>query len=195
MNLSLNNLRTQLRQQRRNLSYFEQQQAQQQLLAQLRRFSPFQVANKVGIYLHAFGEIQTTKIIQLCFQQQKQVYLPMICNMNQKLVWVKINANQYWNKRFAQHPLGMKEPMATRGQTTTSLDLLMIPLLACDHRGTRIGMGGGFYDRTLATAPQHPYRLGLAHDFQYFSSTLQRQTWDQPLDGLLTPKKCYFFRP
>ncbi len=41
-----------------------------------------------------------------------------------------------------------------------------MPLLACDTHGTRIGMGGGYYDRTLASAPQHPYRLGIAHDFQ-----------------------------
>ena len=46
----------------------------------------------------------------------------------------------------------MKEPMATRGQHVSTLDLLIMPLLACDQLGTRIGMGGGFCDRTLATA-------------------------------------------
>lgn len=194
MTQDLKILRRQLRNQRRKLSYFEQQQAEQQVLARLRNATTFKKAHKIGIYLHAFGEIHTKKIIQLCFQQHKQVYLPIICNMNQKLVWVKINAHQYFSQRFSHHPLGMKEPMATRGHAVSHLDLLIMPLLACDHRGTRIGMGGGFYDRTLATAPHRPYRLGLAHDFQYIPQTLHRQSWDQPLDALLTPKKYYFFR-
>ena len=76
----------------------------------------------------------------------------------------------------------------------STLDLLIMPLLACDHRGTRIGMGGGFYDRTLATAPHRPFRLGLAHTFQYIDQTLPRQKWDQPLNGLLTSEKFYIFK-
>ena len=48
-------------------------------------------------------------------------------------------------------------------------------------------MGGGFYDRTLASAPGRPFRLGLAHDFQLLALPLKRETWDQPLDALITP--------
>ena len=74
------------------------------------------------------------------------------------------------------------------------LDLLVMPSLACDEFGTRIGMGGGFYDRTLANSPRKPYRLGLAHDFQFLNIQLERQTWDQPLDALLTPSKLHRFK-
>ncbi len=66
----------------------------------------------------------------------------MICSINQRLVWVRISKNQYVNRRFSHHPLGMKEPMATRGKHVSKLDLLLMPLLACDQYGTRIGMGG-----------------------------------------------------
>ncbi len=65
-----------------------------------------------------------------------------------------------------------------------------MPLLACDTHGTRIGMGGGYYDRTLASAPQRPYRLGIAHDFQLIHANLPRENWDQPVDALLTPE-CF----
>lgn len=65
----------------------------------------------------------------------------MICNMNQTLVWIKIKPHQYFSKRFSHHPLGMKEPMASRGHHVSKLDLLIMPLVACDHTGTRIGMG------------------------------------------------------
>ncbi|WP_109441925.1 5-formyltetrahydrofolate cyclo-ligase [Acinetobacter haemolyticus] len=194
MSQDLITLRKQLRLKRRNLSHFQQKQAEQRVSNQLRRFSTFQSATKIGLYLHAFGEIHTQKLLELCFRNRKQVYLPMICNMNQKLVWVKISANQYKSKRFSHHPLGMKEPMASRGQPVSNLDLLIMPLLACDHLGTRIGMGGGYYDRTLATAPRQPFRLGIAHSFQYIDQTITRQKWDQPLDALITPTQKYFFK-
>ncbi|MEB3792609.1 5-formyltetrahydrofolate cyclo-ligase [Acinetobacter sp. IK40] len=194
MGQDLKLLRKQLRVKRRQLSSYQQKQAEQQVLIQLRKSVPFQTSRKIGLYLHAFGEIHTHKILKLCFQHGKQVYLPMICNMNQQLVWVRVHSNQYFNQRFSHHPLGMKEPMANRGHHVSRLDLLLMPLLACDYLGTRIGMGGGFYDRTLASAQQRPYRLGLAHDFQYIQQPLLREKWDQPLDGLLTPKKFYFFK-
>ncbi|RZF51598.1 5-formyltetrahydrofolate cyclo-ligase [Acinetobacter halotolerans] len=193
MSNALNALRKQLRLKRKQVSRYEQKKAELQVLHQLRRLSKFKSATKIGLYLHAFGEVHTQKLLELCFQQKKQVYLPMICNMNQTLVWVKISANQYFNKRFSHHPLGMKEPMASRGKHISTLDLLIMPLLACDHNGTRIGMGGGFYDRTLATAKYRPYRLGLAHSFQYVEEPLFRQKWDQPLDSLLTPTRQYRF--
>ena len=195
MNQPLNPLRKQLRLKRRLVSPTEHKQTEQQVLNRLRYSPQFKSAQKIGLYLHAFGEVHTRKIIQFCFQKNKQVYLPMICNMNQNLMWVKISSSQYLNKRFSHHPLGMKEPMASRGQHVSTLDLLIMPLLACDQLGTRIGMGGGFYDRTLASAPHRPFRLGLAHTFQYIDQTLPRQKWDQPIHGLLTPKKFYIFKP
>ena len=188
--LRLNTLRKQLRQQRRAVTPNQQQQAQQAVLQRLIRLPKFQYAKKVGVYLDAFGEIHTQRIIEYCFVQGKQVYLPMICNMNQQLVWVEISRHQYIKKRFSHHPLGMKEPMASRGKHVSHLDLLIMPLLACDKYGTRIGMGGGYYDRTLASAPQRPYRLGIAHDFQLIHANLPRKNWDQPLDALLTPE-CF----
>lgn len=194
MGQDLKLLRKQLRVKRRQLSSYQQKQAEQQVLIQLRKSVPFQTSKKIGLYLHAFGEIHTHKILKLCFQYGKQVYLPMICNMNRQLVWVRVHSKQYLNQRFSHHSLGMKEPMVNRGHHVSRLDLLIMPLLACDYRGTRIGMGGGFYDRTLASAQQRPYRLGLAHDFQYIQQPLLREKWDQPLDGLLTPKKFYFFK-
>ena len=187
-------IRKNLRSKRRSLSPLEQKKAQLNVLHHLNSLAIFHSSKKIGLYLHAFGEVHTDLIIKLCFQKNKQVYLPMICSMNQRLVWVRISKNQYVNRRFSHHPLGMKEPMATRAKHVSSLDLLIMPLLACDQYGTRIGMGGGYYDRTLASAKHKPYRLGLAHQFQFIEHTLKRQSWDQPLDALLTPLRVYYFK-
>ncbi|WP_286729670.1 5-formyltetrahydrofolate cyclo-ligase [Acinetobacter sp. UBA1297] len=193
MSISLHSLRRSLRSQRRQVSIFEHRQSEQKVLTHLIKMPRFQHADKIGIYLNAFGEIHTRKIIEYCFKKGKKVYLPMICNMNQKLVWVSISRDQYRNQCFAYHPLGMKEPMAGRGCNVTVLDLILMPLLACDSSGTRIGMGGGYYDRTLAQAAQYPYRLGLAHDFQFIPLRLKREKWDQPLNALVTPTKIHYF--
>lgn len=187
-------IRKNLRSKRRSLTQLEQKQAQLNVLHHLNTLAIFHSSKKIGLYLHAFGETHTDLLIKLCFQKNKQVYLPMICSMNQNLVWVKISKNQYLNRRFSHHPLGMKEPMATRGKHVSKLDLLLMPLLACDQYGTRIGMGGGYYDRTLASAKHKPYRLGVAHQFQFIKHTLKRQSWDQPLDALLTPQHIYYFK-
>lgn len=194
MSVDLKVLRKQLRHQRRAVSDFQQKQAQQKILQQLIRLKSFQHAKKVGVYLHAFGEINTDQIIEYCFKQHKQVYLPMICTMNQQLHWVRISLQQYRNKRFSYHPFGMQEPMAGRGVHVSTLDFLIMPLLACDIYGTRIGMGGGFYDKTLASAPNKPFRLGIAHDFQLIQQRLLREAWDQPLDALLTPSEYLSFK-
>ena len=127
MSIELAQLRKQLRKQRRQVSAYQQQQSELQILQRLRRAPEFKHATRVGIYLHAFGEIQTRKIIEYCFHQKKAVYLPMICNMNQRLVWVKVSRNQCQIKRFARHPLGMQEPMGTRGPHVSHLDLLRMP--------------------------------------------------------------------
>lgn len=193
MSVELKLLRKQLRLKRRKVDFFKQQQAQQKVLNRLIRLPQFQHAQKIGLYLHAFGEIQTTQIIEYCFKQYKQVYLPMICNMNQQLVWVHITQQQYRNKRFSHHPLGMQEPMTGRGLHVSTLDFLIMPLLACDPYGTRIGMGGGFYDKTLASASCKPLRVGIAHEFQLIQQRLVREKWDQPLDALITPTKCLYF--
>ena len=195
MSVDLKILRKQLRHQRRTMSPFAQKHAQQQVLNQLLCLKAFQHSKKIGVYLHAFGEIQTRHIIEYCFKQHKEVYLPMICNMNQQLHWVKITQQQYRNNRFSHHPLGMKEPMANRGLHVSTLDFLIMPLLACDIYGTRIGMGGGFYDRSLAYQARRqswrkPTLLGLAHECQKVAC-LAQASWDVPLQGTVSDRQWY----
>lgn len=194
MSSELKTIRKELRKKRRQLTPYQQKKAAQQILNQLRHHQCFKSSQNIGLYLSAFGEIQTKAIIEYCFLKQKKVFLPVICNMNQKLVWVAISKYQYRNKRFTQHPLGMREPVATRGQHVATLDLLLMPLLACDTLGSRIGMGGGFYDRTLANTPKKPFRLGLAHHFQFIPTPFTRQPWDQALDALVTPQMFLRFK-
>lgn len=66
--------------------------------------------------------------------------------------------------------------------------MIFVPLVACDKQGNRIGMGGGFYDRTLANA-SHLISVGLAHRLQQVEA-LPVESWDMPLDHLILGELC-----
>lgn len=187
-------LRKQIRSQRRKVSHFEHIKAQRQVLVRIQQILKCTSHQKIGVYLHAFGEIYTDQIIRQLLKQKKQVYLPVICNMNQRLVWIQVSKHQYLSNRFKIHSFGMKEPYHSRGLPVSKLDVILMPLLACDLNGTRMGMGGGYYDRTLAFAPCKPLRIGLGHEFQYLNSAMRRQNWDQPLDLFISPTKTRTFK-
>lgn len=82
---------------------------------------------------------------------------------------------------------GILEPAPTAEIIRANqIDLLMMPLTAFDDRGTRLGMGGGYYDRYLASLAPMPYRLGVAFDVQHSTELLPTQAWDIALDAVAT---------
>ena len=79
------------------------------------------------------------------------------------------------------------------------VDLLLLPLVAFDSAGTRLGMGGGFYDRSFAFLRdpayqgKRPYLLGLAYTFQKTPDLLLRELWDVPLNAVATETALQVF--
>ncbi len=190
--MTLADLRRYLRQTRRQLSAASQRQAGRQVAAHLRRHPTLQAAQHIGVYRAAFGEVPTHALILQLLAQDKTVYLPVIRPFDQRLIFVPVCLQQYQQQRFYRHGLGMLEPRGQRGRSVAQLDVLIMPLVAVDQRGIRLGMGGGFYDRTLAHAPHHPYRIGLAYPFQLVA-LLPARPWDQALDAIVTPELITYF--
>lgn len=191
--IDIQTLRSQIRRQRRQLSHTQLRHAAQQITHTFFSLPQLRKAQRIGLYLDAFGEVPTWQIIRRLFQQKKQVFLPVICPMTQQLRWQRISMQQWRNRRFAMHRLGMQQPMQQSTLAISSLDTLVLPLVVFDHLGHRVGMGGGYYDRTLAQHPQRPYRIGLAHDFQHSKTTLTMQPWDQKLNAICTPTRYLLF--
>jgi 5-formyltetrahydrofolate cyclo-ligase len=69
-----------------------------------------------------------------------------------------------------------------------ALGLVLVPLVAFDNHGTRLGMGSGFYDRFLGALPPslRPYAVGVAHELQRSTAALPKSDRDIPLDGVIT---------
>jgi hypothetical protein len=100
-------------------------------------------------------------------------------------------------ERFRPNRFRIPEPRidARKQRKIWALDLILMPLVGFDDKGGRLGMGGGFYDRSLAyqarrKAWQKPVLLGLAHECQKVEK-LAVASWDVPLQGTVSDKRWY----
>ncbi|MGJ0578106.1 5-formyltetrahydrofolate cyclo-ligase [Xenorhabdus bovienii] len=183
-------IRKQIRQLRQNLSPEQQSQFAQQVAQNAMSHPKIQQANKIALYLAFDGELDTRPLIQQLWQQNKQVYLPVLHPFSQHhLLFLHYHAETSLNcNRFniEEPPLDVRQVLPV-----SELDVMFIPLVAFDSTGQRLGMGGGFYDRTLAKwQQQNFYPIGLAHDFQLVNS-LPSASWDIPLPEIITPEKIW----
>jgi len=178
-------LRRQLRQTRRSLSPDQQLSAAKELLACFKQHlnSP-QVANakRIALYLSNDGEISPHLLCEYLWQQGIQTYLPVI--QEKQLTFALYSSDTVWQENL----YGIKEPVTANYLSGEELDLVLLPLVGFDSEGGRLGMGGGFYDRTFANkrTDETPLLIGLAHDCQQIKS-LPVEGWDVPLQAIITP--------
>ena len=145
----------------------------------------------MAFYLANDGEISPLQAMNTAMQAGKRCYLPVLHPLKlNRLYFVQHNASSPLKKnRFA-----IKEPRLNKAHITApwALDIIFLPLVAFDRQGHRLGMGGGFYDRTLAfTARQQgrkPLLVGLAHSFQELPH-INASHWDIPLHSIVTERE------
>lgn len=182
-------LRRHIRTCRKQLTQFQQDDAATQLAERLLQQVKQYHAKRVALFLSMDGEINTGPAIDALWQMDIAVYLPVIHPFNHKtLLFIRYQPDTPLNRSH----LGMLEPQLNCQQVCPldQLDILFTPLVAFDAKGNRLGMGGGFYDRTLAGHYQHqrsqPQVFGLAHDCQQVDS-IPVEPWDIPLAQIITP--------
>lgn len=179
-------LRQQLRAKRRQLSAEQQQLAAAQLANQCRQQPCFSQARTLAFYLANDGEIDPMPLLAQAHKAGQQCFLPVL--QEQQLLFRRyapgdpLQANRF----------GIAEPLATADTVAANaLDIICLPLVAFDRCGNRLGMGGGYYDRTLAqcqTLPPHPQLIGLAHALQECEQLIA-EAWDIPLQVIATEKE------
>lgn len=180
-------IRNEIRQRRRQLSSLQQQQAAISVAEHLRQHPCIIAAQHIAAFLSFDGELDTRPLIQQLWQQGKRVYLPVLHPFSPgNLLFLHYDADsQLVRNRFA-----ILEPQLDirRVVPLAQLEVILTPLVAFDAQGARLGMGGGFYDRTLRH--DGPYPIGLAHDCQQVE-TLPVQPWDVPLAEIVTPSRVW----
>ena len=193
-----NDIRQQIRQQRREQSFEQQQLASSALTTHLAQSTLFNNSQNIAFYLPNEGEMDITPLITLAWAHGKQCFLPVLGLRNSRKMWF---APYQPEIELISNRFGIPEPKhkhSDRLFKAQSLDLILMPLVAYDQKGNRLGMGGGFYDRTLQfllhrSIWKKPRLIGTAYAFQGVSQ-LEKQVWDVQLDAIATENGLKLFK-
>jgi len=177
---SKSQLRQDMRRLRQALGPLSQRAAAEAAATHLTRLPTWPGARRIALYLAHDGEIDTGPLAASCRNSGKQLFLPVIDQQNllEFAEWAdgdKLLPNRY----------GIPEPPGNSARCpAANLDILVMPLVAWDRSGGRLGMGGGFYDRALEGV-DGPVLVGLAHALQEVPQ-VPRDDWDITLDFVVT---------
>ncbi|MCW8091584.1 5-formyltetrahydrofolate cyclo-ligase [Alteromonas sp. ASW11-130] len=184
---SRNTLRRYFRNARNALSAQQQKNAAAAILDQIKLFIPASI-KRAALYLANDGEPDLTPLIMYCWQYNIATSLPVLHPFTKKHLLMLNYTDQTVMRK---NRFGIAEPAleCQAIRLTVHHDVIFMPLVGFDKEANRLGMGGGFYDRTLANvchSPLRPKLIGIAHDCQQTDS-LPIQPWDVPLDAIITP--------
>lgn len=182
-------LRQQLKRARADLNPQEQLAAALGVCRQIVRHPHFLRSRRIAAYLANQGEVDLHPLIDLCWRLNKAIYLPVLHPFHDKqLTFMRYEPEQ----PLALNRYGIPEPLASHNSQIAPwiLDIVLTPLVGFDQQGHRMGMGGGYYDRTFAFTRQtwrfrKPLLLGIGHDCQEVNQ-LAVNPWDICMDGIIT---------
>lgn len=187
-------LRKEMRHKRRSLDEYQQNEAAGGLLGNLLKVRTFIQAKRISMYYPNDGEIDPGQVMHYAMSRSKSCYLPIIFAARKpKLYFGPVTPGC----RLKPDRMGILSPDVPHSKwlKPAQLDLILLPLVAFDEFGSRIGMGGGFYDASLAflSARKHWHRpklIGIAHDIQKVDK-ITADRWDIPLELIVTDKAVY----
>lgn len=187
-------IRQSIRAKRNALPSLFQQQASASLVSELTNIKKIREATKIAIYLTNDSELNTTPFIQWCWKNHIETYLPVIhpfCKGH--LLFILYHQQT----SMVENQYGILEPKLNVQNVIPpqNIDIIFTPLVAFDNQGSRLGMGGGYYDRTLAALNNFtvsPHIIGLAHDCQQVEA-VPTESWDIPIPEVITPSKHFKF--
>jgi 5-formyltetrahydrofolate cyclo-ligase len=189
-----NHLRRSLRATRRQISSTELQRASTRVCQTLLAQREFLTARRIAGYVGNQGEIDPMPLLYLAHMMGKQCYLPILHPFLEGRLWF---ARWTPQTRMDLNRFNIPEPVFHHRQSCKPqfLDLILVPMLGFDAQCHRLGMGGGFYDRTLSFRLHRsrwtgPELFGLAHEAQR-CDVLQVAPWDVRMDAVFTGQRIY----
>lgn len=191
-------LRQQIRRRRRQIDPREREAAARGICAQLFSIPSLAHAKKIAVYLAQQGEADLTDFIHLAWKSKKRIFLPVLTPP--ALIRMRF-AHYHPRSCLIPNRFHIPEPVAGASSILRApqLDIVLMPLVGFDKKGHRLGMGGGYYDRTFSFRLHRqlwrkPLLVGIAYDFQEISE-LKSEPWDVPLDIVVTPTRVLYFTP
>jgi 5-formyltetrahydrofolate cyclo-ligase len=194
---ALDDLRRRARDARRRLAPDERTRAEAQLVERLVAVEQLDGDAAVGWYLPTDGEVDLRGAAEVLAARGASLWLPVIGEERSMRFarWAadtELVANRYGipEPADADHD-GGGEP----ARSATELDVVVLPCVAVDEHGTRLGFGAGYYDRALGAAPpdRRPWCVGVAFEAQVVDA-LVPAAWDVPLDVVVTEARTIHTR-
>lgn len=186
-------LRKTFRKRRRELDIATQEKHAWMLASRLKKLPLFRNSRRIAAYLPEDGEIDPGMVIEAAWQMKKQVFLPILPPTGHALFFAPYTADTL----LKPNRFGIAEPDLHPSQwiSARQIGLILMPLVAFDTDGHRLGMGGGYYDRSLMFTRHRkqwhsPHLIGLAHDIQK-AERLVPEPWDIPLNLIATEAGVY----
>ena len=145
----------------------------------------------IGFYMPAKGEIDVLPLLERARSMGIDCYLPVVPGRDQRKLWfIRLGHEDAWG--LNRYGIPEYQHATARRIRVYQLDVLFLPLLGFDARGWRIGMGGGYYDASLAKLAgrrhwQKPRLVGVAYSGQQVDR-VPHDPWDIPLSGVLTER-------
>jgi 5-formyltetrahydrofolate cyclo-ligase len=170
-------LRKQIREKKRAMTESEIVSASARLGELFAASEAYRQAKSIYGYLPYNQEVRTVPMLERALRDGKRVAVPKCYGDEMRFIWMEDLSKV--EKGYA----GIPEPVEDGPVADDETALVLMPGLAFDPEGHRIGYGGGFYDRFLAKEPDHP-TLALCYDFQIFAK-LETEEFDIPVDCVL----------
>ena len=170
-------LRRRIREKKRAMTEEDIQSASNRLADLFLATALYQRSNTVYGYLPYNQEVRTIPILEQALRDGKRVAVPKIFGNEMKFIYLDDLSKV--EKGYS----GIPEPVEDAPVADDPNALVLMPGLAFDRQGHRIGYGGGFYDKFLANEPEHP-TIALCYEFQLLD-VLETEEYDIPVDQVL----------
>ena len=167
-------LRREIGAKKRAMSAEEIERASARLAEKFFQTELYRQAKAIYGYLSYNQEVRTEPILRRAQADGKRVAVPKVCGDEMRFLWLDDL------QQVAPGAYGIPEPIADGPVAMDETALVLMPGLAFDPEGRRLGYGGGFYDRYLADQPNHPL-VALCYSFQLLDH-LETEAHDVPVD-------------
>ena len=159
------------------LSEMEKASAADEVFAQLEKTAAFMMAENILMYHSLPDELSTIKFLKK-WHDRKRFFLPRVNGVNLDIL-------PYEETRLELGSFHIEEPTGEDVVDVDDIELMVIPAVAFDRKGNRLGRGKGFYDRLLSTSKAT--KIGVGYEFQLFDS-LPSEPHDVAMDMVITQK-------
>lgn len=183
-------LRKEMRDRRRQLTASEQAYFADLLAHWFSKTPLFLNSHRIAFYISNDGELDLLPLMLIALSMKKRCFLPVLGSVSRphlRFAPYTPEVDMRFNK------FGIPEPVNPLNKILKpfNMDLVLTPLVAFDQLGNRLGMGGGYYDKTFSFLTHRnrwssPRLVGVAHDFQKVEH-IHSENWDVPLNAVITP--------